>query len=145
MGGWLPPLTLNRHKCEWCKPGADAPYAIGTLPSLKQWACLKHTELFYHGLCALAGALGAVDRAPDTHPACDWSDLTTVPWTLLQGIIEKARRYDQLRAPCGDCGRLTIEDIITPTELACFRCGSVECPSSNPLHFDSKGCPSCNS
>ncbi len=163
-GLWVPTAPIEgwramhngkcMHLCEWCN--GERIYAIGRIPDVKEWVCLKHMESFWHRVCAVASALREVDRDtgmadtemsdtefPDTEFPIQ--DSVSVPWTLLTGILEKARRYDALRSHCPDCGRLTTKDLETPRELECIRCGAVECPFTNPMHFMKDGCPSCDS
>lgn len=129
--------------CEWCpldKPMKDIAKAVVRVPDVKEWACQRHAEQFWRGAVSAASGLRELDRLMELEPE---SAPVNIPYDLLSDC-EKAARFDAQRENCPECGRSDVDDITTPSELGCLRCGALECPLGEQLHFDGAGCPACS-
>lgn len=49
----------------------------------------------------------------------------------------------RLRSHCYECRRSDPDDEQTPSTAECVRCGELDCPHNEPLHYHHDGCPAC--
>jgi len=49
-----------------------------------------------------------------------------------------------LRGVCHECRRVDADDFRTPALAECIRCGELDCPHNEPLHYHHDGCPACH-
>lgn len=61
----------------------------------------------------------------------------------LEGYEDAAAKLLRLRRHCHECRRQSADDWQTPAEAECIRCGELDCPHSEGLHYHHDGCPAC--
>jgi hypothetical protein len=54
-----------------------------------------------------------------------------------------AEKLTRLRSRCHECRRESESDWQTASIAECMRCGELDCPHGEPLHYHHDGCPAC--
>lgn len=143
-------MPVNRDRasrlCAWCATEDRVTIATDRVPDLRDRVCQPHAESFWQRVVATGSALATLRRLRDA-PEGPLS-LPAAPEGAFVGpgvlsLAEKAHRFDRARASCPECGRSDPDDVEIPTRAECFRCGSLDCPVGNSLHYIADGCPGC--
>jgi hypothetical protein len=58
--------------------------------------------------------------------------------------LDAEAKLHALRGHCRDCRRVNPDDVHTPAIAECIRCGELDCPHNEPLHYHHDGCPACH-
>lgn len=130
-------MTVKRP-CSWCAAEGFSVPSTDWVPDLKDRVCQAHAEDFWKRLVRTGSALSELRRAWDRPSEPGTGRVRPRASSSVPGALATVQL-----PPCPECGRFDPSNLEIPTQAECFRCGAVECPAGEPLHFQHDGCPAC--